>query len=379
MYRQTSCHGRGRGIFLVFCCTLTAAPGFLPTTGAGEARLRLGLTEASSLLLECGTCARLAAGLEEVFSDLFYDGKITKAACTKLQARTRAPAAIEYIRKEYGLGGNIPHVCIHVRDGVCLRGPMQGRFNPQTIAATTHALDRMLEANLWTQEEVGVITPYREQATLYRKVKGWLQIQVSTADSVQGPENNCTIFDIVLAYARIGGWGFVKEGLRLNVALSRPCDRFVLVCDPSALDPSERHQQQLDELEPEEYQERERAERESGKYLRGLFQHFKKKGMVYLEKAEALSEISLIDMTAVKEPRRRNACRNRQELGHKSEVHPNPRVSSITCHNCGEIGHRQSEYPTKTSSAINTPDKKRSICLSCWTWLLQVQDMDWVS
>ena len=151
----------------------------------------------------------------------------------------------------------------------------------------------------------------------------WFQVQVSTADSVQGRENSCTIFDIVLAYAHIGGWGSVKEEPKLNVALSRSCDHFVLVCDPSALDPSERHQQQLDGLEPEERQERERAERGLGNHLRGLFQHFKKKGMVYLEKAEALPEISLIDMTAVNEFRRRNVCRNCQELGHKSEVHPN--------------------------------------------------------
>ena len=34
----------------------------------------------------------------------------------------------------------------------------------------------------------------------------------------------------------------MKEGLRLNVAISRSRDHFILVCDLSALNPSDRHQ-----------------------------------------------------------------------------------------------------------------------------------------
>ena len=59
---------------------------------------------------------------------------------------------------------------------------------------------------------------------------------------MQGRENKCTIFDVILAFARFGGWGFVTESLRLSVALSRSIDHFVLVCDLAALKPSDRHQ-----------------------------------------------------------------------------------------------------------------------------------------
>ena len=247
---------------------------------------------------------RLAEGLEEVFNHLFYDGKITNAECTKIANRPGAQNAIEYIQKTYRLHDNIPHVCLNVVDGVCLRGALKSRFNPQNIAATTHAINSMFDANLWTQDEISVITPYREQAALYRKVfraQGWFRLQVYTADSVQGRENKGTIFDIVLGFARLGGWGFVKEGLRLNVAISRSQEHFFLVCDLNALNPSDRHQQQLDQLEPEEREDREKIERELGKNLRNLFGYFEKKGMVYLVKAEALDEISLVDMTPVTE------------------------------------------------------------------------------
>ena len=51
-----------------------------------------------------------------------------------------------------------------------------------------------------------------------------------------------------------------------------------------------------------------------------------KKSMIYLVKAETLPEISLLDMTAVEEFRHRDACRNCQQLGHRSDRSSEPRV-----------------------------------------------------
>ena len=44
---------------------------------------------------------------------------------------------------------------------------------------------------------------------------------------------------------------FVKEGLRLNVAMSRCIDHFVLVYDFSALNLGDRHQLELEQLASE--------------------------------------------------------------------------------------------------------------------------------
>ena len=72
----------------------------------------------------------------------------------------------------------------------------------------------------WTLEAIGMITPYRPQAALYRRVfraHGWFRVQSVHIDSAQGHENSCAILDLVLAFARIGEWGFVKEGLRMDI------------------------------------------------------------------------------------------------------------------------------------------------------------------
>ena len=294
---------------------------------------------------------RLAEGLKEVFSELFYDGKITNAECTK--NRPEAQKVVDFIAKHYGLTDNIPHVCLNVADGVRLRGEMQSRYNLHNIVATVQAIRKLFEDELWTESEISVITPYREQAAKYRQVfrrLKWYKIQVFTADSVQGRENQCTTFDIVLSYDRIGGWGFVREGLRLNVALSRSINHFVFVCDLAALNPNERHLQQLDELDEEARQLRESTDREISKHLRGVFNYFGRKGMTYLIKAETLSDISLVDMTPITEFKRRNACRNCHQMGHKSHECPNPRAFSGTCRNCQEVGHRASECPNRIAN-----------------------------
>lgn len=190
-----------------------------------------------------------------------------------------------------------------------LRGANNGRFNLHNIIATTNAIRMMLEEELWTEMQISVITPYREQAARYRQVfrrEKWFGIQVFAVDSVQGRQDSCTIFDIVLSYARIGAWGFVKDGLRLNVALSRSEDHFIFVCDMAALNPNEYHQQQLDDLDEEGRELRMIAERELGRYLRDVLNYFdRKRMMTYLVKADALPEASLLDMTPATEFRKR--------------------------------------------------------------------------
>ena len=78
---------------------------------------------------------------------------------------------------------------------------VQPRQPKPLIAATTHIITSTLIADLWTEDDISVIAPYREQAALYRKVfrhQCWFGIQVFTADSVQGRENKCTIFDFAI-------------------------------------------------------------------------------------------------------------------------------------------------------------------------------------
>ena len=57
---------------------------------------------------------RLAAGLEEVFNDLFHDGKITITECTKLRRRPRAQNVINFIWTHYCVADNMPQVYLSI-------------------------------------------------------------------------------------------------------------------------------------------------------------------------------------------------------------------------------------------------------------------------
>ena len=72
----------------------------------------------------------------------------TNAEVTKIQNRPRAQEAINFIRKHYGVSDTVPHICLNVSDGVCLREPMQSRYNLHNIIATTHAIRTMLDEHL---------------------------------------------------------------------------------------------------------------------------------------------------------------------------------------------------------------------------------------
>ena len=55
---------------------------------------------------------RLAAGLEQVFNELFYESKITNAECTNIHNHPGAQEAIDYIWKEYGVRDEKFHICV---------------------------------------------------------------------------------------------------------------------------------------------------------------------------------------------------------------------------------------------------------------------------
>ncbi len=60
---------------------------------------------------------RVTEGLEQLSNGLFYDNKITNADCTKLAVRPKSQEAIKFIKEEYNVVTQVPHVCLHVPKG----------------------------------------------------------------------------------------------------------------------------------------------------------------------------------------------------------------------------------------------------------------------
>ena len=76
---------------------------------------------------------------------------------------------------------------------------------------------------------VGIITPYKAQAALLRRIIVQSEnIKVDTVDGFQGKECDVIIFSVTRT---VGGTMFLEDPRRLNVALSRARDSIIVVGD----------------------------------------------------------------------------------------------------------------------------------------------------
>lgn len=201
---------------------------------------------------------------------LFYQGRITDAECTKLVNRPKARDAINWIRETYQVDDGIPHICLHVEDGVMLQDQFHSRYNLHNFVAAIHAILKMLADGLWTESQISVLTPYRRQAAIYHFILGLLKlfgVKVFIVDVMQGFENQCTIFDTVLAFNRAGSYGHITSGFRLNVALSRSINMFIILIDRKALDLSEYREKKREAIDKEMRMDDIKREQETIKHL----------------------------------------------------------------------------------------------------------------
>ncbi|KAL9601698.1 MAG: hypothetical protein Q9179_002788 [Wetmoreana sp. 5 TL-2023] len=270
---------------------------------------------------------RLVEGLEEVFNNMFYNGRIANHPSTQLVRRPDAQKAIDFIFNNYNKIDGIPHIFLAVPSGVCLRGNMKSRYNIHDIAVVANLIRRMLRS-LFTEEEITVIMPYHEQASRYRDLfrnTRLFRVQVSTVDSMHGRENCCIIFDTVNSHQRSGGGpGFLTDPKRLCVASSRSRDCSIVIGDTQAL------VRDQDTTQPSEDPGGPGATNNNGdrcKHIRAFYNYFASKGMVHLVDPMRLPELQALDMTEV------NAYHARQRVF----------LNATSCKNFGEQGHVASQ------------------------------------
>ncbi|KAL8729458.1 MAG: hypothetical protein Q9166_004706 [cf. Caloplaca sp. 2 TL-2023] len=307
---------------------------------------------------------RAAAGLEKLYSDAFYNGTLTNAPST--HGRREAGDAVEWIEKTFRRRDGTSHICLHVPTGVTLRDPKStSRVNPTNIAVVVRYVRHMLQDGLWKPHEITIETPYRAQATLYRQLIQLLklgQINVSTVDSMQGRENECVIFDPTVSSIREqGGVGFIVDRKRLNVAVSRARNMFLLVGDTSLKDGKIKSASDLGKIE-----------KELQKNIARMYGHFETQRMVYLVDRTKFEEMGLLNMStseAVYNRALRGVCDNCLQPGHKRADCPEPKNTSrpqrpatkcpcklcnsrehqiaecpdVVCKNCNEKGHMANE------------------------------------
>jgi len=106
-------------------------------------------------------------------------------------------------------------------------------------------LDRGLKAT-----DIGIITPYKDQADLINNKLDEENLEVDTVDGFQGREKEVIILSFTRSNER-GIIGFLKDLRRLNVSLTRAKRKLIVICDTKTLSTQETYEKLFDYMEKE--------------------------------------------------------------------------------------------------------------------------------
>ena len=128
-----------------------------------------------------------------------------------------------------------PVIFIH-REGHDLRDG-ESRYNKEEVETCIELVNMLIKCGI-SQEEIGVITPYGAQSKELRNGihDRYRRVDVSTVDAFQGNEKDAIIFSL----AATSDLKFASNINRLNVALTRPRCKLVVVAKGKSVDSENR-------------------------------------------------------------------------------------------------------------------------------------------
>ena len=152
-----------------------------------------------------------------------YNGKMKiHPSCSGITLNVKRESLPNYLRPDK------PAVFIDVKGEESPDGG--SRFNDEEIKAVGKILADLLEAGV-PAGSVGVITPYRAQVKAIKSQLPRRGFEVNTVDSYQGREKEVIVFSATSTR----GMGFVEDVNRLNVALTRPRRKLIVVGNQTSL------------------------------------------------------------------------------------------------------------------------------------------------
>jgi superfamily I DNA and/or RNA helicase len=124
-----------------------------------------------------------------------------------------------------------PVIFIH-REGHDMRDG-ESRYNIEEVETCIELVNMMIKCGI-SQEEIGVITPYGAQSKELRDSihERYRRVDVSTVDAFQGNEKDAIIFSLTAT----SDLKFASNINRLNVALTRPRCKLVVVANGKSID-----------------------------------------------------------------------------------------------------------------------------------------------
>lgn len=112
------------------------------------------------------------------------------------------------------------------------RGNKKGTFNERELEVIKDEVLQDERTNQYSNEEIGITTPYRMQANNIQKATA-KDVDSDTIHKFQGREKKLMILSTVLDSSNMGkrGIDFVDDPCMINVAVSRAIEQFVIVTD----------------------------------------------------------------------------------------------------------------------------------------------------
>ena len=198
------------------------------------------------LLLEV---MRSTAGLEIICSDLFYSRHLKPYASAALQHDTRAMSRLwkEKMALLYpALKPEPAHLVYPVFLNITAQSEAEpaggtSRVNKYNLSQVVSHMIWVVENKLASPEQIGIATAYAGQVAMYysilrqlskdRSGHEWMRVRVGTTEWWMGRQAEYIIVDLVRATNDVGQLGFLAEGRRINVLLSRQEQALVIVGD----------------------------------------------------------------------------------------------------------------------------------------------------
>jgi len=105
----------------------------------------------------------------------------------------------------------------------------QSRYNPEEAKLVKQIVEKLINAGV-KPEDIGVITPYKDQEELLKKLLKPFNVEVNTVDGFQGREKEVIIISLVRSNKE-GEIGFLEDLRRLNVAVTRAKRKLIIIGD----------------------------------------------------------------------------------------------------------------------------------------------------
>lgn len=165
-------------------------------------------------------------------STLFYDGELI--ACKDESSFLEPPA-------DFLLNNDFPILFIGIQGCDEREGNNPSWFNRIEASKVGEVIEKLMEGGKLAQEDIGIITPYRQQVLKLRKaleILGMFDIKVGSVEQFQGQERQVILVSTVRStvrhkeFDRVHCLGFLSNPKRFNVAVTRAISLLIIVGNP---------------------------------------------------------------------------------------------------------------------------------------------------